>query len=144
MLHECQPGALFQLGHQGRLSGGGGILGAGHEVMTSQGGIVHTLANVGEEVLKVHYLFAKTPGHPGPLTLVLEPQRCGEQVSLFITEGLWILSVHLSSPHSLYRIPNLFRDAGDRQMEERVGSLLPGRQPLLHTFFFCTAPTLLM
>lgn len=56
----------FQLGHQGRLSGGGGIIGADHEVMTSEGGIVPTLARVGEGVLKVHYLFVspRPPGSP--------------------------------------------------------------------------------
>lgn len=34
--------------------------------MASKGGIVHTLANVGEEVLKVNYLFANSPRPPSP------------------------------------------------------------------------------
>lgn len=36
MSHECLPWALFQLGHQGQLSGGGGLMGADREVMTPE------------------------------------------------------------------------------------------------------------
>ena len=36
VLHECQQWVLFQLGHQGRLLGGGGIVGDAREVMPSE------------------------------------------------------------------------------------------------------------
>lgn len=68
-------------------------------MMTPERQTVPILAQVGEGVLKVHYLLANNPRPPGPQLPCLRHRGVVSRFCcLSVSGGLWLPSVHLGSP----------------------------------------------